>query len=234
MGKPLISDAQMLAIHATMLRLQTLQRDSQPVRTRSTEAHATGRRPQRLVALLAGTLLQLRPSDTVLSDRADPLAEEVLLLAQEATFQPDHRAALLVAGSNTPAVAAGHVLAQQRSTRPGDDAAITVALLNGPSASLTAALELCSEALLPLLVIVQSGSAAGSPPIASLPFVEVVRVDAEDAVACCRVMQESLLRTRNRWGSVVLQAITLPGALDPVVAFEAHLRGRNLLSEGAA
>ena len=219
MGKPLIGDTQMLAIHSTMLRLREL---APPV-PQPGRARITANRP---IALLAATLLQLRPCDILFLDEADSVAAEVLSLAQESTFAPQH-VSVVNAGASAATVAAGHALAQSRSTRPADDAPVTVALLRDDTV-LDDVIALAGEHLLPLLLIVQSGSVARSTPLESIPNVEVVRIDADDAVACCRVMQESLLRTRNRWGSVVLQAVSLPGATDPVLAFEAHLRRRNL------
>ena len=230
MGKPLIGDAQMLAIYETMMRLRALE----------PAGHGRPRHYARTVptpvALLAATLLQLRPWDLLVTEGEATPADEVLLAAQEATFSPEVRAASVAVEQGAAAVAVGHALAQLRRTRPGDDAPVTVALLR-PMRTVTgefaAALRLAGEHVLPLVVVVQDGLAAQAPRFESIEHVEVVRIDVNDAVACCRVMQESLLRTRNRWGAVVLHAVALPGSADPVVAFEAHLRRRGLAFDAA-
>ena len=232
MGKPLIGDGQMLAMYETMVRLRTMHAEmaaSAPIRT---SARAAMQTPQPDVALLAATLLQLRPGDVLVTGGEVPLAAEVLSLAQEATFCAEHKATQIGVLAGAEALfAAGHAYAQMRTARPGDDAPVTVALLNAEPRMTTAfdeAMRVASESVLPLVLIVQDGLAAEAHAIESIANVEVVRLDAEDAVACCRVMQESLLRARNRWGCTVLHAVHLPGGADPVVAFEAHLRRRGI------
>ncbi len=230
MGKPLIGDAQMLAIYETMVRLRALE----PAGHGRSRHHA--RSAATPVALLAATLLQLRPVDLLITEGETAQADEVLRAAQEATFSPEVRAAMVAVEQCAAAIAVGHALAQLRGTRPGDDAPVTVALLR-PMRTVTGefaiALRLAGEHVLPLLFVVQDGLAVQAPRFESIENVEVVRIDANDAVACCRVMQESLLRTRNRWGAVVLHAVELPGSADPVVAFEAHLRRRGLAFDTA-
>ncbi len=231
MGKPLISDVQMLAIYETMLRLRSLEQEAHASASH-TPAHAAGSRIYAPIALLAATLLQLRPTDLLVIDTEDLLAKEVLIMAQETTFSPDSQATCVAVGTVAAAVASGHALALVRSARPGDDAPVTVALLRGTPNGLAETMQFAGASVLPLLLILQGGEAARARLIESIPNVEVIQIDANDAVACCRVMQESLLRTRNRWGCVLLQAVTLPGAADPVASFETHLRRRNLLREG--
>ena len=227
MGKPLISDGQMLAIHTAMVRLRELH--AAQVKQAAGAAQPTR---QADVALLAATLLQLRPCDTLITAEQAHLATEVLSMAQEATFSPEHRATQLSVFSGAEALfAAGHANAQLRTTRAADDAPVTVALVAAEprvSAAFAEAMRLASRDVLPLVFIVQDGPAASACTLNSSENVEVVRMDAPDAVACCRVMQESLLRARNRWGCVVLHAVHVPGAPDAVVAFEAHLRRRGL------
>ncbi len=88
--------------------------------------------------------------------------------------------------------------------------------------------------VLPLVVIVQDGPAAVARTLEQRRKCRSGTRRCGDAVACCRVMQESLLRARNRWGCVVLHAVHVPGATDAVVAFEAHLRRRPPVLTGAA
>lgn len=232
MSKPLISDAQMLAIYETMVHLRALQpgvpAGSNPA------AHAMGQVRPRPIALLAATLLQLRPTDIVLSDGEDRLAVEVLALAQAATFSPEVQTTFYDAGASAAAIAGGYALAQQRTTRASDDAPVTVALLRGTRDDLTDVLHLAGASVLPLLLIVQCGDVRRATQIEAQANVEVIRIDADDAVACCRVMQESLLRARNRWGAVVLQAVTLPNTIDPIAALETHLRRRKLAFQDEA
>ena len=202
MGKPLIGDGQMLAMHATMVRLRDLQ--SAQAKPKASAAAAKPTR-QADVALLAATLLQLRPGDTLVANDEAALAWEVLSIAQEATFSPEHTATQIAVSTGAEALfAAGHAYAQMRSTRAADDSPVTVALLAAEprmSAAFAEAMRLASDNVLSLILILQDGPAAHAHLINSIPNVEVVRVDAADAVACCRVMQESLLRARNRWGS---------------------------------
>ncbi|GAA3763298.1 thiamine pyrophosphate-dependent enzyme [Terriglobus aquaticus] len=219
MGKPLISDAQMLAMHATMLQL----RQAAP---RRSAAAAPGAWP---IALLAATLLQLRSDDLLVTAGDLPLAETALRSGQQSSFHPDLLPfSLACAPDAAAAVAAGYALAQSHTTRPGDHAPLTMAML-GPGTPRADALQLAGQHLLPLLLVVRDEPGKPRPPITAPPHVEVVPVDAEDAVAVCRVMQESTLRARNRWGSVVLRAVTLPDSADPIAALEAHLERRGIL-----
>lgn len=219
MGKPLISDAQMLAMHATMLHL----RQAAP---RRSAAAAPGAWP---IALLAATLLQLRSEDLLVTAGDLPLAMTALRSGQQSSFHPDLLPFSLAATPDTAAaVAAGYALAQSQSSRPGDHAPLTLAML-GSGVAISDALHLASNHMPPLLLVVRDEPGRPRPAMVAPPQVEIVPVDAEDAVAVCRVMQESTLRARNRWGSVVLRAITLPGSADPIAALEAHLQRRGLI-----
>ena len=226
MGKPLISDAQLRAIHETMLRL----REAQTAELRN-PALAELRRyyDRQPVALLAATLLQLHTSDVVVAEGPQPMAGAALVLAHEQSFHPAVQPAFLHVPPKAGAAmfAAGHAMAQSRSSQPGDRAPITVALLRH-DAAVAEAMQLAGEHLLPLLILLRDPPGAARRALESPPNVEIVNVDADDAVACCRVMQESLLRVRNRWGAVVMRGLSLPGAPEAVTALEAHLRKRGL------
>ena len=218
MGKPLISDAQMLAMHATMLQL----RQAAP---RRSAAGAQGAWP---IALLAATLLQLRSDDLLVTAGDLPLAHTTLRSGQQSSFHPDLLPFSLTCSPETAAaVAAGYALAQTHSTRPGDHAPLTMVML-APGVAQADALQVAGKHLLPLLVVVRDEPGKPRPVMIPPHNVEVVPVDAEDAVAVCRVMQESTLRARNRWGSVVLRATTLPGSIDPILALESHLQRRGI------
>lgn len=219
MSKPLISDAQMLAMHAAMLQL----RQAAP---RRSAAAAQGAWP---IALMAAVLLQLRGEDVLVTAGELPLAQTTLRAAQASSFHPDLLPFTLACSPDTAAaVAAGHALAQSLAMRPGDRAPLTLAMLDA-RAPLSDALQLAGQHLLPLLAIVRDEPGKPRPPLQAPQNVEVVPVDADDAVAVCRVMQESTLRARNRWGAVVLRAVTLPGGLDPIAALERHLERRGLI-----
>lgn len=218
MGKPLISDAQMIAMHASMLQLH----QAAPTRSAAAESAAWP------IALLAATLLQLRSEDLLITAGHVPLAITALRGAQQSSFHPDLLPFSLACDPACAAsVATGYALAQSHSTRPGDHAPLTLAMLS-TSAGLSMALDLAGEHALPLLVLVRDEPGKPRPTLAAPANVEVIAVDAEDAVAVCRVMQESTLRARNRWGSVVLRATTLPGSADPIIALESHLERRGL------
>ncbi len=118
MGKPLISDGQMLAMHAAMVRLRELH--AAHAVTQAAGAGASGLAPGRPdVALLAATLLQLRPCDTLVTDDDAHLAAEVLAMAQDATFSPEHTATHLGFRRCEALFAAGYAHAQcaQRARR---------------------------------------------------------------------------------------------------------------------
>lgn len=223
MGKPLISDAQMRAIHTTMLRLREA---AQPVR-RPAYVQVETEVP---VAMLTACLLQMRNEDVLVTEGEDAQARAVLQLAQEASFQPEVVPFTLLSAErgSVATLAAGYALAQSHYSHPGDAAPVTLALLQ-PGTPVAEAMRLAGEHRLPLILILRDEPNRPRVPLKAPENVEIVQVDAEDAVAVCRVMQESMLRARNRWGSVVLRAVTLPNTADPIVAFEAHLRRRGLL-----
>ena len=208
----------MLAMHAAMIQL----RQAAP---RRSAAATAGSWP---IALLAATLLQLRSEDLLVTAGDLPLAITALRSAQQSSFHPDLLPfSLACPPESAAAVAAGYALAQSHATRPGDHAPLTVVMLHAGMAQADA-LQIAGKQQLPLLMILRDEPGKPRPPLSAPQHVEVVPVDAEDAVAVCRVVQESTLRARNRWGAVVLRAVTLPGSNDPIAAFEAHLERRGL------
>ncbi|MBE7181378.1 MAG: hypothetical protein INR71_09265 [Terriglobus roseus] len=205
-------------MHTTMRRL----RDAAP---RRTAAAAPGAWP---IALLAATLLQLRTDDLLITAGPLPLADTALQSGGEASFHPNLLPfSLACSHESAAAVAAGHALAQSRASRPGDHAPLTVAMI-GMRTPHVDALQLAGKHMLPLLLVMRDEPGRPRPNLTAPDNVEIVPVDAEDAIAVCRVVQESMLRARNRWGAVVLRAITLPGSNDPVAAIEAHLERRGV------
>jgi len=237
LGKPLISDAQMLSIYKAMLHLhrhQAQPNSSLPKQQRLQLQQQWQRQP---IALLAATLLQLRTEDVLVTQGDQPWAAEVVALAYAGTFSPEVQPTVLSIPNpeSVAPLAAGYALAQSRYSHPGDHAPVTVALLS-PNASLDDAMRIAGQSLLPLILIILEDAgipATGHTPKPRLTIeapanVELILIDALDAVACCRVMQESLLRARNRWGAVVLQAVSLPGTPGALTQIEAHLQRRNI------
>lgn len=211
----------MRAIYQTMLHL----RDRQAQVPRSQQA----RTRQQPLSLLAATLLQLRTEDVLVTQDEYPLATEVLALAHGNAFNPDVLPTALIVTENTAvaALAAGYALAQSRYSHPGDHAPVTVALLR-PDAPIDEAMRIAGEFLLPLILITREDPSFPRKKVQAPANVEAILIDGEDAVACCRVMQESLLRARNRWGSVVLRAVSLPGTPDALVSMRERLHRRNI------
>ncbi len=222
MGKPLISDAQMLSLHQTMVRLQTARHAA----SRSSAARAS----TWPVAVLAAALLQLGTEDVLMTEGEQPWAQMVLAQGKELSFRPDSLPCTVQSAErNSIAVlAAGYALAQNHYSHPDDTAPVTLAVLQ-PGTPVEEAMRLAGEHVLPLILMLREEPNRPRQTMTAPENVEIVQVDAEDAVAVCRVMQESMVRTRNRWGSVVLRAVTLPGSIDPVKALESHLQRRGLL-----
>ncbi len=207
-----------------MLRLRELQQDA--AKHRGKDRRLYERQP---VALLAATLLQLRTEDVLIADGPQPLAEATLAIAHEQTFHPAHQPTVIrtAAGTGAAMLAAGYALAQSRSTQPGDRAPTTVALLQ-QNAPIDEAMRLAGESHLPLLLILRDEPGTARRTITTPANIELINIDADDAIAVCRVMQESLLRTRNRWGAVVLRGLTIPGTPDPLTTLAGHLQRRGL------
>ena len=207
-----------------MLRLRELQQDA--AKHRGKDRRFYERQP---IALLAATLLQLHPEDVLITDGPHPLADASLAIAHEQSFHPAHQPMIIytAAGTGAAMLAAGYALAQSRGTQPGDRAPITAALLQ-QNAPIDEAMRLAGESHLPLLLLLRDEPGTARRTIHTPANVELINLDADDAIACCRVMQESLLRTRNRWGSVILRGLTLPGTTDPIDTLTQHLQRRGL------
>jgi hypothetical protein len=229
LGKPLISDAAMLGMYATMQRLHDAKRDANITRELNRADRAA--LADRHEALAAALIWQIKRRDTVLVHGNDPL----ISLAFSTRF-PDRGEApqffsLPGTSDDAAAMAAGMALQQKQSAAAEGKHPVVVALLREPS-GLHAALALASEYDLSLLLVMEGEAETrvdvhrrlGGSKIPMLP------VDDSDAVALCRVFQESMLRARNGWGSVVIYASRLPGSGDPIAAMEQHLHARRLSS----
>jgi hypothetical protein len=228
LGKPLISDATMRTMYAAMQRLRAQKRSAGWASTLPrAERSAILAQPESLYAAIAS---QLHRRDTIVVDGADPFLQPAL----EAFF-PDAAPLLQVcsAGSSDEcaAIAAGIALKQSAGIAPGKtNHPITVVLLRNYPA-LTGVLRLMEERNLPLLVIAQGEpeSRADGNKRAAATKIPILPVDDSDAVAVCRVMQESTLRARSGWGGAVIHATRLLGSADPVAGMEQRLRIRGLL-----
>lgn len=226
MGKPPISDAAMRKMYDTMKSLRQARRDAATWKgvPRDVKAAAMAE-PE---SLLAGIFSQLHRRDTIVSAGELPLLKTAI-----ASYFPVSVASLRnVACGGTDeecaSVAAGMALRSMDPTR--DPKPVTVALLQSFPA-LLGTLKLMESDDLPLLIVVkgEAETRAVAEKRMKSTQVPILPVDAGDAVAVCRVMQESLLRARNGWGGAVIHAIAMPGAADAVTGMEERMRGRGLL-----
>ncbi len=176
-----------------------------------------------LEALLAATLLQVRPKDVVV---ADDLTEAISSLLQAATPAEARQPRATVQGSGFGdrklLFATGLASALRHS---GDSALVLLFVRPGAEEeSWAVALEWAQRELLPLIVVYadRSGSealragpanAAGALDWGTLQRtagrlkLPVLTVDGADSVAVYRVMQESVLRARAQGGPAVLWAV---------------------------
>jgi hypothetical protein len=228
LGKPLISDAAMLGMYTTMQRLRDAKRD--PRITGDLNRAERAALLHRDEALAAALMLQIHRRDTLLVHGSDPL----ITVAFDARF-PDRGAAprffsLPGTGDDAAAMAAGMALGQKRPATEGKHP-VVIAVLQELS-GMHAALALAQEHELSLLLVMEGDAESRTETHRRLggSTVPLLPVDSSDAVALCRVFQESLLRARNGWGSVAIHASRLPEAADPLAAMEQHLRARRLSS----
>jgi hypothetical protein len=222
MGKPLISDAAMRGMFATMQQLRVTK---QEVRGLSRAAKAVLQSESE--AMPAAVLSQLNRRDTLVMEGKQPLFET----ARQAWFADESAAPPLVTCSGSSeecaAVAAGIAIKQSRG---GTQKPVVIAVLRTFPA-LTGVLKLIEEHTLSLLVIVQgeAESRTDSNHRAAATKVPILGVDDQDAVAVCRVMQESMLRARHGWGGAVIHATQLPGAPDGLEGMRQRMERRGLL-----
>ena len=230
MGKPLISDTQLRTMHSLVAALVAAKRDlSLSAELSRAERFAIQRYP---AALLAGLLPLLQPGDAVVTQGRNPLAER--LWTQLSARQPTSRHGLPCtitacegSAAATALVAAGAAVHQKSLTKPGGESRITLAILEKED-DLSECLRLAHAQLLPLLLVVRGENSTVTRARASRSLVPAIPVDDTDAVAVCRVMQESLIRARNGWSSVVIHALHTEKASDPIDQLTHHLRRRNL------
>lgn len=224
MGKPLISDAEMRGMYSTMLRLRAAKREPAVLAGLSrAERAGVVAQPE---SLLAALVFQLRSSDTLVTHGNDPLPKVALshLALDREQVNSTGTAA------ECAALATGMAMRKRNSASHKGLLPITVALL-ADYPSLAADLPLIARHHLALLIIVQSpaDTRAATEARNRATTVPVLPVDDSDAVAVCRVLQESLLRARQGLGGTVLHAVRMQPAPDAVAGMEERLRRRGLL-----
>ncbi len=227
MGKPLISDTAMRSMYATMQQLRAAKRNPEYTRSLSrADRAALQAYPE---ALPAALLLQLHRRDTLVTEGNNQMAQAGL-----ASYFPDEASAPAQihcpgSGEECAAVAAGIALKQNSASRTPGSRPVVVALLQSYPL-LTGTLSLMSERDLSLLIVVRSDPETRTETnrrIASTK-IPILPVDDADAVAVCRVVQESILRARQGWGGTVIHATRLEGAPDALAGMEQRLRARGL------
>lgn len=230
MGKPPISDAAMRAMFETMVRLRSVRREAAVWKGVSRESKTFAlAEPE---SLLAGVLSQMHRRDTLVTSGTHPLLTTAVQQYFPVAVASLHTIACEASDDEVAAFAAGIALKAKDSAR--DPKPVTVVLLRS-FPSLHATVRLLQQHDLPLLVVAQ-GEAEGrdaSEKRTKSTQVPLLPVDAADAVAVCRVMQEAMLRARNGWGGTVIHAIHLPGSTDAVAGMRKRLEARGLLTSEA-
>lgn len=226
MGKPPISDAALRKMYDTMKSLRQARRDAATWKGVPRDAKAAAMAEPE--SLLAGIFSQLHRRDTVVSAGELPLLKTAIASYFPVSVSTLRTVACGGTDEECASVAAGMALRSMDPAR--DPQPVTVALLQSFPA-LLGTLKLMEHDDLPLLLVVkgEAETRAAAEKRMKLTQVPILPVDAGDAVAVCRVMQESLLRARNGWGGAVIHAIAMPGATDAVVGMEERMRGRGLL-----
>ncbi len=229
MGKPLISDAVMRGMYRTMQYLRAAKLD--PATASALSRRERSRVPAQPESVYAALLGQLHRRDTLLIEGNAALVQAVVDKAMpESKARPAIRA---TPGTSheCAAYAAGIALQQTNIRKSTTPRPVVIASLNEFPA-MPGVLQLIEQHGLSVLLIVQgeSQARADAQRLAASTKVPIMPVDAVDAVAVCRVLQECLLRARNGWGGAVVHALRLPDAGDSIALLEAHLRKRNLLA----
>ena len=223
MGKPLISDAAMRGMFETMQRLSILKREIRGLpRAEKAELQTE---PE---ALPAALLSQIHRRDTLLTEGAQPLLE-----AARSSWFPDADAApplFPCTGSSDECAAVAAGMAMKLPVTSSVNRPVVVAVLRSFPA-LAGVLPLIQKHDLALLVVVQGEpeSRVDSNRRMASTKVPILPVDDTDAVAICRVMQESMLRARHGWGGAVIHATRLPGAPDGIEGMRQRMQRRGLL-----
>ena len=232
MGKPPISDAVMRGMYETMQRIRVARRSAPASQLSKAERAAFATEPESLFAAL---LSQAHRRDTLLTQGHFPGAEVALDgYFADRTHGP-HTHVCTGTAEECAAIAAGMALKQADSMRGTAPRPVIIAALREFPA-LTGVLRLVHERELSLLLVVQAELETRAD--AQRRFlgtrVPILTVDATDAIAVCRVSQESMLRARSGWGGTVIHAVQLTAPADPLQQIESHMRARGILQTNQA
>jgi hypothetical protein len=225
LGKPLISDAAMRSMFDTMKHLRALK--SEPGLLHGLSRADRAEFVAQPEALHAALLLQLHRRDTLVTQGTDTMANAALTAYFPDGATPSAVHTCSGSGDECAAVAVGVAL---RQTRGSGNRPVVVALLRSYPA-LTGVLQMIQDHDLSLLIVTQSEpeTKVETQRRLSGTKVQILTVDDSDAVAVCRVVQESILRARNGWGGAVIHAARIAGAPDAIEGMEQRLQRRGLL-----
>ena len=229
MGKPLISDAAMRGMHETMQRIRAAKRHAAATQALSkAERAAFQAEPESLFTAL---LSQAHRRDTLLTQGTFPSAEIVLNGYFPDRSHGPRTHSLRCSAEECAGVAAGVALKQKDSTGKAVPQPVVIAAVRELPA-LTAFLQLVQDSELSVLLVVQAEPEARADAQRRLlgTKVPIMTVDGTDAIAVCRVTQETILRARNGWGGAVIHAVRLPSPADPLEQIESHMRARGILA----
>ena len=212
MGSPLISDAQMRRMHSCLSALREQQSSA---------------RDQALHATIAALSILLAESDALVSGPRGSRLQELLaeVVAEEAPASlngPEPADALAL-------FACGVAVRQRWEAGPDFASAVTVALLNDEALDRHTWQAIAAQSAPLILLSFPNPNAAdqtGPGATKKRAGIPSIPVDGSDAVAVCRVLQESLLRARGGLGSVAIQAFRLSASRSALVQVEEHLRRR--------
>lgn len=225
-GAPLISDAKLLQLHATLLRATGAARKSGNASARKDSAatRATVVAPAaatiKFPAIYASLLADLTPADRIAADI--PLHLTPFGLGSPLDLSPAMATGLAIGlAQNQPN---SLVIAFTRANRLALDAF---------RHTLRTAARHHAPILYVLLPATTAPSALDWSASAIREDVPCIPVDAHDAVAIYRIAQETILRARNQGGPSLIdckQVQLVRGDSNPVTRMEAHLRRKGLTS----
>jgi hypothetical protein len=233
---PLLPHTKLRELHALMLRCRVLERK---------QSRGSARE-----ALLAATLIQLLPGDLLSATDGDVAAGQ---LAPEAKKPSIGRLIGSVVGGAALDARLPLSAAAARGLQAAGNEGLVLAFARAGDAEpgWMAALEWAQTAQLPLILACSDATNGASRSLKwrkpTLDFVSMSRlakrlklplltVDGEDAVVVYRVMQESVLRTRQGGGPAVLWAVMtptrsiakMPPSSQPIARLRSYLSARKI------
>ena len=218
---PLLSHARMRGLYRSMVELR-----------------AARLLPRGLEAPFAASAIDLQPTDFALSTQSARAIDHVRALGSRTGNGAPRPAGIrkLLAGVDARfAGTAGECVlcaaGAAMGAKAGEGKAVAVALIGGkdlPPAAWIRILRVSGAAELPLIVVALPGGSrtdwAGAGRRSGLP---VIPVDAADAVALYRVVQECVVRARADRRGAVIECV--PSKADPV-----RMMGEQLVAKGSA